>query len=454
MVLYDRSEILETIRMLEIENLDVRTVTLGINILDCRGKDVIDTCRNVVNKIRSYAQSLHDVVEEVSLRFGIPIVNRRLAISPVSLLFGKDQANGPVELALLLDQLSREIRVDFIGGFTALVQKGITPAAEHLIHSLPAILTQTEHICSSVNVASTRSGINVDVILLLGKIIKEIAHLSQDKNGIGCAKLVVFANAPEDNPFMAGSFHGPGEGDAVINVGVSGPGVVKEMIRRHPGADLGQVAEIIKQTAFKITRVGELIGREVSRKLGINFGIVDLSLAPTSRVGDSVAEIIEAMGIDTCGGWGTTLALAILTDACKKGGAMASSSVGGLSGAFIPVSEDAAMTKAVKTGRLNFEKLEAMTSVCSVGLDMIAIPGDTPEEIISAIIGDEVAIGVINNKTVGIRIIPVVGKKPGDEVVWGGLLGETVVIQVNPTNPKNFIGRGGRIPAPITSLRN
>ena len=453
-MLYDRSEILETIRMLEIENLDVRTVTLGINILDCHGKNTSETCQNVVKKIRTYAASLHEVVEEVSLRFGIPIVNRRLAISPISLLFGNNQTDGPKELSFFLDQLAREIRVDFIGGFTALVPKGMTLADENLLHSLPYILSQTDHICASVNVASTQSGINVDVILLLGKIIKETAYQSREKNGIGCAKLVVFANAPEDNPFMAGAFHGTGEGDAVINVGVSGPGVVKEMIRRHPNENLGQIAEIIKRTAFKITRVGELIGREVSRKLGVAFGIVDLSLAPTSRVGDSVAEIIEAMGVETCGGWGTTLALAMLTDACKKGGAMASSSVGGLSGAFIPVSEDAAMTRAVQMGNLNLEKLEAMTSVCSVGLDMIAIPGDTPEELISAIIGDEIAIGVINNKTVGVRLIPVIGKKPGDKVYWGGLLGETIVMQVNPTNPRNFIIRGGRIPATITSLRN
>jgi len=453
-VLYDRSEILETLRMLEIENLDVRTVTMGVNILDCRGRNGAETCQNVAKKIRHYAENLHEVVEEVSLRFGIPIVNRRLAISPVSLLFGKNEKDGSFQLSHVLDDLAREIQVDFIGGFTALVQKGVTPADENLLHSLPDILSSTDHICASVNVASTRSGINVDVILLLGKIIKEIAYQSRQKDGIGCAKLVVFANAPEDNPFMAGAFHGTGEGDAVINVGVSGPGVVKEMIRRHRGENLGQIAEVIKRTAFKITRVGELIGREVSRKLGISFGIVDLSLAPTSRVGDSVAEIIEEMGIETCGGWGTTLALAMLTDACKKGGAMASSSVGGLSGAFIPVSEDAEMTEAVRRGILNLEKLEAMTSVCSVGLDMIAIPGDTPAEIISSIIGDEVAIGVINNKTVGIRLIPVVGKKPGDEVVWGGLLGGTVVIHVNPTNPKKFISRGGRIPAPITSLRN
>jgi hypothetical protein len=453
-VLFDRSEILETLRMLEIENLDVRTVTLGINILDCHGKGASETCQNVVQKIKKYAESLHSVVEEVSLRYGIPIVNRRISLSPVSLLFGSNNQGGPPELASFLDDLAREIRVDFIGGFTALVQKGMTPADLQLIHSLPSILSQTEHICASVNVASTRSGINVDAILLMGKIIKEIAHRSREKNGIGCAKLVIFANAPEDNPFMAGAFHGTGEGDAVINVGVSGPGVVKEMISRHHGEDLGQIAEVIKRTAFKITRVGELIGREVSRKLGVSFGIVDLSLAPTSRVGDSVAEIIEAMGLDACGGWGTTLALAVLTDACKKGGAMASSSVGGLSGAFIPVSEDAAMTKAVRTGALNLEKLEAMTSVCSVGLDMIAIPGDTPEEVISGIIGDEIAIGVINNKTVGVRLIPVEGKKPGDEVVWGGLLGATVVIDVNLTSPKNFISRGGRVPAPITSLRN
>ncbi|MCX6089451.1 MAG: PFL family protein [Candidatus Atribacteria bacterium] len=453
-MLFDRSEILETIRMLEIENLDVRTVTLGVNLLDCRGKDRVETNQKVIQKLRRIAQPLPEVVEEVSARFGIPIVNRRIALTPVSLLFGGNESLGLQELSFQLDELARSLPVDFIGGFSAMVHKGFTPGDLSLIHSLPDILSKTERICGSVNVASTKSGVNVDALLLLGRIIQETSKRSSDRDGIGCAKLVIFANAPEDNPFMAGAFHGIGEADSVINVGVSGPGVVKEMIRRHPEADLGQVAEIVKRTAFKITRVGELIGREVAKRVHVPFGIVDLSLAPTSRVGDSVAEIIEAMGIERCGGWGTTLALALLTDACKKGGAMASSSVGGLSGAFIPVSEDAEMTEAIRQKALNLEKLEAMTSVCSVGLDMIAIPGDTPEEVIACIIGDEMSIGVINNKTTAVRIIPVQGKKAGEEVVWGGLLGGTVIMEVNPFSGKKFITRGGRVPAPVTSLRN
>ncbi|NSW75656.1 MAG: PFL family protein [Candidatus Atribacteria bacterium] len=453
-MLFERAEILETLRMLELENLDVRTVTLGINILDCRGETFSATIKGVTEKIRHLASPLRTTVEEVSTKYGIPIVNCRVAVSPVALLLTGKEGEEVVELALQLDRLSRELGIDFIGGFSALVHKGFTPGDRLLIDSLPLVLSETERICGSVNVASSRSGINVDAILRMGEVITETARRTASRDGVGCAKLVVFANAPEDNPFMAGAFHGPGEADAAINVGVSGPGVVKEMIRRHPEANLGELAEIVKRTAFKITRVGELIGREVAEKIGVSFGIVDLSLAPTPKVGDSVAEVIEAMGVEKCGGWGSTLALALLTDACKKGGSMASSFVGGLSGAFIPVSEDASMDESVRVGALSLEKLEAMTSVSSVGLDMIAIPGDTPQEVISCIIGDEVAIGVINHKTVGVRLIPVPGKKAGEKASFGGLLGEATIINVNPYQGGQFIRRGGRIPAPITSLRN
>jgi len=453
-MLFERSEILETLRMLELENLDVRTVTLGINILDCRGESFASTIERVIAKIKHFASPLKETVEKISEKYGIPIVNCRVAVSPVALLLTGKESSELVELAVKLDHLAQVLQIDFVGGFSALVQKGFTPGDLLLMESLPNILSETERICGSVNVASSRSGINVDAILRMGEVIQETARRTASRDGIGCAKLVVFANSPEDNPFMAGAFHGPGEADAVVNVGVSGPGVVKEMIRRHPEANLGELAEIVKRTAFKITRVGELIGREVAEKIGVAFGIVDLSLAPTPKVGDSVAEVIEAMGIEKCGGWGSTLALALLTDACKKGGTMASSFVGGLSGAFIPVSEDASMNQSVTIGALSLEKLEAMTSVSSVGLDMIAIPGDTPVEVIACIIGDEIAIGVINHKTVGVRLIPVPGKKAGEKAVFGGLLGEATVIEVNPYRGGRFIRRGGRIPAPITSLRN
>ncbi|HSV31179.1 MAG TPA: PFL family protein [Atribacteraceae bacterium] len=454
-MLFDRSEILETLRMLEIENLDVRTVTLGMNVCDCRQDTFAGTVHRVADKIRRIAGGLSETVDEVSELYGIPVVNRRIAITPFSLLLRGDEGEKDlVAGAQTIDGLARDIRIDFLGGFSALVHKGFTEGDLALIHALPLLLSETERICASVNVASTKSGINVDALLLMGRVLRDTAALTGQRQGIGCAKLVVFANAPEDNPFMAGAFHGIGEPGAALNVGVSGPGVVAELIRRNPKADLGEIAEIIKRTAFKITRVGELIGREVARRLALPFGIVDLSLAPTSRVGDSVAEIIEALGVERCGGWGTTLALALVTDACKKGGAMASSSVGGLSGAFIPVSEDAAMTESVRIGALSLAKLEAMTSVCSVGLDMVAVPGDTSAETLACIIGDEMAIGVINGKTVGVRIIPVPGKHPGDWVSWGGLFGETVVMEINPYSGKRLINRGGRMPAPIISLRN
>ncbi|MEN3203563.1 MAG: PFL family protein, partial [Atribacterota bacterium] len=453
-MLFHRSEILETLRMLELENLDVRTVTLGISILDCRGRDFRETVERIVAKICRFASSLNTVACEVSEKYGIPIVNRRVAISPVALLLsGTEEVEDVVHLARALDEVAANLGIDFIGGFSALVHKGATCGDTLLMESIPALLSETEHICSSVNVASSRTGINVDAILIMAKVVQKTAELTAHRYGIGCAKLVVFANAPEDNPFMAGAFHGVGEPEAVVNVGVSGPGVVKEVVRRHPKATLGELAEVIKRTAFKITRVGELIGREVAEKLGVPFGIVDLSLAPTPRVGDSVAEILEEMGLERCGAFGSTLALALLTDACKKGGAMASSSVGGLSGAFIPVSEDARMSEAVEVGALSLEKLEAMTSVSSVGLDMIAIPGDTPWETIACIMADEVAIGVINHKTVGVRLIPVPGKRAGEKAFFGGLLGEATIIPVNPFQGARFILRGGRVPAPLTSLR-
>lgn len=454
-MLFHRSEILETLRMLELENLDVRTVTLGISILDCRGGDSRETVERIVAKICRFASSLNAVACEVSEKYGIPIVNRRVAISPVALLLsGTEEVEDVVYLARALDEVAKDLGIDFIGGFSALVHKGATRGDTLLMESIPFLLSATEHICSSVNVASSRTGINVDAILTMAKVVKKTAELTAHRDGIGCAKLVVLANAPEDNPFMAGAFHGVGEPEAVVNVGVSGPGVVKEVVRRHPKATLGELAEVVKRTAFKITRVGELIGREVAEKLGVPFGIVDLSLAPTPRVGDSVAEILEEMGLERCGAFGSTLALALLTDACKKGGAMASSSVGGLSGAFIPVSEDARMSEAVEVGALSLEKLEAMTSVSSVGLDMIAIPGDTPWETIACIMADEVAIGVINHKTVGVRLIPVPGKRAGEKAFFGGLLGEATIIPVNPFQGARFILRGGRVPAPLTSLRN
>ncbi|MGQ9622890.1 MAG: PFL family protein [Candidatus Caldatribacteriaceae bacterium] len=453
-MLFERSEILETLRMLELENLDVRTVTLGISVLDCRGKDFNETIKNIVNKVQHYAAPLNTVADEVSAKYGIPIVNRRVAISPIALLLRGDENEKVVVLAQALDALGEELSIDFIGGFSALVHKGETKGDRLLIKSLLLVLSQTERICASVNVASSRSGINVDAILTMAKVVKETAERTAHRDGIGCAKLVVFANAPEDNPFMAGAFHGVGEPEVVVNVGVSGPGVVKEVVRRHPKANLGELAEAIKRTAFKITRVGELIGREVAEKLGVPFGIVDLSLAPTPRVGDSVAEILEEMGLERCGAFGSTLALALLTNACKKGGAMASSFVGGLSGAFIPVSEDARMSEAVAVGALSLEKLEAMTSVSSVGLDMIAVPGDTPWETIACITADEVAIGVMNHKTAGIRLIPVPGKGAGDRAHFGGLLGEATIIPVNPYRGDCFILRGGRVPAPLTSLKN
>ncbi len=451
---FSSEEILETVEMIEAFNLDVRTVTMGINLQDCARSDAKKTGEKIRGKIIQLAAHLRQDAKDIELKYGIPIVNVRIAVTPVANLLGKASLDAFLYLAQVLDSAAAEMDIDFLGGYSALVQKGFTPAERALIDSIPSALSQTERVCASVNVASTKAGINMDAVALMGKIIKETAHLTAERDGIGCAKLVVFANAVEDNPFMAGAFHGPGEPEAVINVGVSGPGVIRNVLERMDGASLGEVAEAIKKAAFKITRVGEMVGRELSKKLGVTFGILDISLAPTPTVGDSVAEILEKIGIGKVGGPGSTAALAMLNDAVKKGGAFASSYVGGLSGAFIPVSEDAGMARAAAEGWLTLEKLEAMTSVCSVGLDMIAIPGDTTPETISAIIADEMAIGVINCKTTGVRIIPAPNKGPGDWVTFGGLLGEAPVLPIKGGSADEFIKRGGRIPAPLQGLNN
>lgn len=447
-------EILQTIKMVENENLDIRTITMGISLLDCSGDDVKRVEQKIYDKITYKAERLVEVGESLATRYGIPIVNKRVSVTPVALLGSNFNPEEMVRLAKALDRAAKAIGINFLGGFSALVQKGLTRADEALIKAIPQALAETEYVCSSVNVGSTKAGINMDAVLKMGEVILESARRTADRDGIAAAKLVVFCNAPEDNPFMAGAFHGVGEPEAVINVGVSGPGVVAQVVKENPEADLGELANLIKRTAFKITRMGELIGRQASKELKVPFGIVDLSLAPTPAIGDSVAEILENMGLERCGTHGTTAALALLNDAVKKGGAMASSHVGGLSGAFIPVSEDAGMIKAVETGALSIEKLEAMTCVCSVGLDMIAIPGDVEAETIAGIIADEAAIGMINKKTTAVRVIPAIGKKVGDRVEFGGLLGGAPVIQLNPFSSRQFIRRGGRIPAPITSLSN
>jgi uncharacterized protein (UPF0210 family) len=453
-------EIIETIRMIEYENLDVRTTTLGINLKDCASEDLDILKENIYNKITTLAENLVETANRVSEKYGIPIVNKRISVTPISLVIGsaikdldkEEKINACVEVGKTLDKAAKKVKVDFIGGYSALVHKGATNEDKALIDSIPYMMEKTEKVCSSVNVATTKSGINMNAVKRMGEIIKETSLRTE--NAIGCAKLVVFANAPEDNPFMAGAFHGVGEGDAVLNVGVSGPGVVRAVVEKMPDADLGTLSNEIKKTAFKITRVGELVGREVAKELGVEFGIVDLSLAPTPARGDSIANILEAMGLERCGAHGTTAALALLNDAVKKGGAMATSYVGGLSGAFIPVSEDSGMVEAVEAGALKIEKLEAMTCVCSVGLDMIAIPGKTPASTIAAIIADEMAIGVINKKTTAVRIIPVPGKDVGDYVDFGGLLGKAPIMPVNEFSSEKFINRGGRIPAPIQSLTN
>lgn len=448
------NEMMETIRMVQIENLDIRTVTMGINLKDCADPDIEKMKEKIYKKIVNYAGNLKEVAEETEREFGIPIINKRISVTPVAEILGNATRIQAVEIAKTLDEAAKATGVDFLGGFSALVHKGMTKSDETLIDAIPESLTVTERVCSSVSIGNTKAGINMDAVRKMGTIIKEAAEMTKDRNGIACAKLVVFCNPVEDNPFMAGAFHGSGEGDAVLNVGVSGPGVVLHALRRHPEADLGEVAEIIKKTAFKITRAGELIGRVVAERLGVPFGIMDLSLAPTNAVNDSVAEILEEIGVERVGTHGTIAALALMNDAVKKGGAMASSYVGGLSGAFIPVSEDNGMIRGVLEQSLSLEKLEAMTCVCSVGLDMIAVTGDVSPEALSAIIADEAAIGMVNKKTTAVRIIPVPGKKEGEMVEFGGLLGRAPVMGVNEYSSEKLIRRGGRIPAPIQALTN
>lgn len=446
--------ILETIKMIEEEKLDIRTITMGISLLDCIDPDGDKAREKIYNKIMSSAKDLVKVGKEIENEFGIPIVNKRVSVTPISMIGGATDEDSYVKFAQTLDKAAQTVGINFIGGFSALVQKGCTKGDKILIKSIPEALATTNLVCASVNVGSSKCGINMNAVRDLGNIVKETAEITKAQKGFGCAKLVIFCNAVEDNPFMAGAFHGVGEADRVINVGVSGPGVVQRAIEKVRGESFDVLAETIKKTTFKITRMGELVGREASRRLGVPFGIVDLSLAPTPAIGDSVAHILEEMGLETVGTHGTTAALAMLNDAVKKGGVMACSHVGGLSGAFIPVSEDAGMIDAVVNGSLNLEKLEAMTCVCSVGLDMIAVPGETPASSIAAMIADEAAIGMINNKTTAVRIIPAPGCKVGDMIEFGGLLGSAPVMKVNPNSSEAFIARGGRIPAPIHSFKN
>ena len=447
-------DILETITMIQDENLDVRTITMGISLLDCCDSDIDRTCQRIYDKITNRAKNLVAVGEQIEKEYGIPIINKRISVTPIAMVLAACERKEPVKIALTLERAARTCGVNFIGGYSALVQKGFAAGDRELIESIPEALACTDHVCSSVNIGSTKAGINMDAVELMGRVIKRSAELTADRDCIGPAKLVVFCNAPQDNPFMAGAFHGPGEPDCVINVGVSGPGVVRAALAKAGDCDLTAVADLIKRTAFKITRMGQLVALEASRRLGVPFGIVDLSLAPTPAVGDSVAYILEEMGLECCGAHGTTAALALLNDAVKKGGVMASSHVGGLSGAFIPVTEDAGMIAAARCGCLRIEKLEAMTAVCSVGLDMINIPGDISPEIISAIIADEAAIGLINSKSTAVRVIPAIGKQVGDELSFGGLLGGGPVMPVNTASPAKLIHRGGRIPAPLQSLKN
>ncbi len=448
------TDILETIHMIREENLDIRTVTMGISLLDCVSDDIGRLETNIYDKITRSAKNLVSVCGELEASYGIPIIHKRVSVTPVSLIGGAIDSDGYVRIAKILQHAADELGINFIGGFGALVQKGMTVGADRLLDAIPEALATTSCVCSSVNVASTKAGINMDAVRRMGEIVKKTAWLTRDADSIGCAKLVVFSNIPEDNPFMAGAMHGMGEPDTVINVGVSGPGVVAAAIKKKGECDFGELADTIKKIAFKITRVGQLIAHEAASRLNTPYGIVDLSLAPTPAQGDSVAHILENMGLERCGTHGTTAALALLNDAVKKGGVMASSHVGGLSGAFIPVSEDAGMIDAVECGSLSIEKLEAMTAVCSVGLDMIAVPGDTPASTVSAIIADEIAIGVINNKTTAVRLIPVCGKGVGESVEFGGLLGHAPIMALNRNSSEKFILRGGRIPAPIHSLRN
>ena len=450
----DMKNILETINMIREENLDIRTVTMGISLFDCISDNADTLCDRVYDKLMSRAEKLVPTAEAIEKQYGIPIINKRVSVTPVSLIGGDTKEEGYLKLAHTLDRAAKDLGINFIGGYGAMVQKGMTVGADRLMKVIPQALSETERVCSSVNVASTKAGINMDAVARVGRIVKELARLTADRESIGCAKFVVFANAPEDNPFMAGAFHGIGEPETVINVGVSGPGVVASAIQRAGDCSFSELADLIKKTAFKITRMGQLVACEASERLGVPFGIVDLSLAPTPAIGDSVAHILEGMGLQSVGAPGTTAALALLNDAVKKGGVMASSFVGGLSGAFIPVSEDAGMIEAVAKGALTIEKLEAMTAVCSVGLDMIAVPGDTTADTICGIIADEISIGVANTKTTAVRVIPVEGKKVGETVSFGGLLGYAPIINVNPYSCQKFIARGGRIPAPIHSLKN
>ena len=450
----NQGEILQTIEMIDQQHLDVRTITMGISLRDCVHPDINVSCNKIYDKICRYAGNLVKTGEQISAEFGIPIVNKRISVTPISMVVEGCEATSYVPFAKALDAAAKEVGVDFLGGFSALVQKGCTRGDEILIRSIPEALAETDLVCASVNVGTTRAGINMNVVRQMGQIIKQTAALTANRDSLGCAKLVVFCNAVEDNPFMAGAFHGVGEPECEINVGVSGPGVVYQALKAAKGQPLDVVAETIKKTAFRITRVGQLVAQEASLRLGVPFGVVDLSLAPTPAIGDSVADILEEIGLSSVGAPGTTAALALLNDAVKKGGVMASSNVGGLSGAFIPVSEDAGMIAAAKAGYLTIEKLEAMTCVCSVGLDMIAIPGDTTADTISAIIADEAAIGMVNCKTTAVRLIPVVGKGVGDMVEFGGLLGSAPIMPVNGCSPAEFIARGGRIPAPLHSLKN
>ncbi|HIW56412.1 MAG TPA: PFL family protein [Firmicutes bacterium] len=446
-----KDEILETISMISSQHLDVRTITMGISLLDCIGDTARETCERVYKKITDKAKNLVKVGNDIQSEFGVPIVNKRISVTPVSLITAR--TGGSIEVAKTLDKCAEEVGVDFIGGYSALVQKGMTDFEREFLYTIPQALACTSKMCSSVNVASTKTGINMDAVKIMGEIIKETSYLTREQGSIGCAKFVVFANAVEDNPFMAGAFHGVGEADVVINVGVSGPGVVKVALEQIKDGDLTQVAETVKKVAYKITRVGQLVAQEASKRLNANFGIIDLSLAPTPVMGDSVGHILEEMGLECVGAYGTTACLALLNDAVKKGGIMASSHVGGLSGAFIPVSEDIGMINAVNKGCLKLEKLEAMTAICSVGLDMVAVGGDTPADVLSAMIADECAIGVVNNKTTAVRVIPVYGKNSGS-VNFGGLLGTAPIMPINTASPSKFISRGGRIPAPVWANKN
>ena len=447
-------DIMETITMIQEDHLDIRTITMGISLLDCCDSNIDISCEKIYDKIYRHTKDLVKTGESIEKKYGIPIVNKRISVTPVSMLAAASGGD-PVKYAKTLDKVAKEVGVNFIGGYSALVQKGFAAGDRELMKSIPEALAETDFVCSSVNVGSTKAGINMDAVKTMGEIVRKTAELTKDRQCIGAAKLVVFCNAPDDNPFMAGAFHGVGEPDCVINVGVSGPGVVRAALAKMPkDAPLSEVADLIKRTAFKITRMGQLVGSEASEKLGVPFGIIDLSLAPTPAVGDSVAHILEEIGLEQCGAHGTTAALAMLNDAVKKGGVMASSNVGGLSGAFMPVSEDAGMIDAARSGALSLEKLEAMTAVCSVGLDMIVLPGDTPAETISAIIADEAAIGMVNSKTTAVRVIPAIGHEEGEVLDFGGLLGSGPIMKVNKKSPAEMINRGGRIPAPMQSLKN